>query len=280
MSEGKKREHVGRTVRAEIDVHASTSEVYDAWADPEGIARWFVDRAEGVARTGETVTWHFEAMGYELPIPIAEAVPGERIVMAGEAPGRPAFLQEILLEQRGGKTRLRLANSGFREGAEWDDEYEGVASGWEMALATLKHQLERYPGRSRRHLFAMRPAAFEYADLLPSYTTSDGLEDWLATSTDLSADELASGVELRLDLANGERLTGEVLARTKRELLLEWREREAVLALKAFALPTGRAVALDLSTWAEDAAPLPNEELEQALDRLTAKLRSAVRSSP
>src|SRR5690606_23746181 len=41
------RPHVGRVVRKEIEITADAARVYEAWADPERIATWFVDRAEG-----------------------------------------------------------------------------------------------------------------------------------------------------------------------------------------------------------------------------------------
>ena len=153
-----KREHVGRTIRVEIRIDATPERVWDAWAEPEEIARWWVDRAEGTCAAGEVMTWHFDDMGYRLPVPILEAERGRSIVIGGEVPGRPPFLQEIHIASEGGTTVLRLANSGFRDGAEWDEEYEGVDSGWRISLATLKHWLENYPARDRVNTLVMRPA--------------------------------------------------------------------------------------------------------------------------
>jgi uncharacterized protein YndB with AHSA1/START domain len=53
MSEEKTK---GRVIRAKILTTASPKEVWEAWADPERIAHWFVDRAEGVAEAGGKVT--------------------------------------------------------------------------------------------------------------------------------------------------------------------------------------------------------------------------------
>jgi uncharacterized protein YndB with AHSA1/START domain len=49
-------EHTGKVIRAEIRTKATPQQAYDAWADPEKIAHWFPDRAEGKAEPGATIT--------------------------------------------------------------------------------------------------------------------------------------------------------------------------------------------------------------------------------
>lgn len=279
MSE-KRREHVGRTVRKEVRIDATPEAVWDAWAEPQGIARWFVDSAEGRCEPGEVMTWHFESFGYDLPVPVLEAKRGELIAIGGEMPGRPPILQEIHVHRDGDATVLRIANSGFFDGPEHDEEIAGVDSGWEMALATLKHQLERFPGRDRVHLLSMRPARFDYDEMQPLYDTAAGLCEWLATDAELARDPLRAGDRVRLALQGGGTLSGRVLARTPRELLLEWSERGAVVGLKCFAFgPTERRVCLDVSAWG--AGPAVAAELQAwadaAVERLTACLPAPAR---
>ena len=115
-----KRKHVGRTVRKEFLIRASPEQVWEAWARPDRISQWFVDGAEGEMRAGETVTWRFEHFHARLPIEVYEAERGRYLAFGGETPSRPAALQEIFIEHEGGLTRLRLANSGFHDGAQWD----------------------------------------------------------------------------------------------------------------------------------------------------------------
>jgi uncharacterized protein YndB with AHSA1/START domain len=277
------RRHVGPVVRKEISIDATPEEVWEAWAEPEGIARWFVDRAEGRMEAGATVTWIFETFGYRLPIEVYEAVRGRTLVFGGEPPGRPQALQEVHVRQAGGSTLLRLANSGFYE--EDEEGVAGVDSGWDMALATLRHQLERYPGRRRVHHFVMRPARFEYEDAVPLFTTAEGLGRWLAPGVEVSPAPAEAGSRVRVpasdELPGG--LRGEVLARTPWEVLLSWPEQGGVLGLKAFKMGEDRAVALDFSAWPEGgpenaAEAGVGEELRAALDRAVAKLAAAVTS--
>ena len=266
------RRHQGRAVEKEIRIDASPEAVWDAWAKPEEIARWFVDRAEGTMAAGTTVTWIFEQFGYRLPIEVYDAVPGEYLAFGGELPGRPPALQEVLIEREGGSTRLRLVNSGFLEGAEWDEELEGTDSGWELALATLKRYLERYPGRDRWQRLVMRPAGdVPYSAVIPLYTTGAGLESWLSSSARLGSEPLAAGDAVRLELGGGLALDGEVIARTSREVLLSWPELEGVLGLKTFRFGDGRAVALSASAW-----PAPGSSGEGRLEAATAELEAAV----
>ncbi len=280
---GAGRRHVGPVVRKEIAIDATPEEVWEAWAEPDGIARWFVDRAEGRMDAGATVTWIFETFGYRLPIDVYEAERGRMLVFGGEPPDRPPALQEVHIRQEGGSTLLRLANSGFLEGDE--EGRAGVDSGWEMALATLKHQLERYPGRTRLHHLAMRPARFEYADLVPLFTTAEGLGRWLAAGAEVapSPAELGSRVQVP---ASGELpagLRGEVLARTPWEVLLSWPELDGVLGLKGFRMGEDRAVALDFSSWSGegpegDAEEGVSDAVRRALDRAVERLAAAVTS--
>ena len=265
-------EHVGRTIKKETEVQASPEEVWRAWADPERISQWFPDRAEGEAKPGSVMKWVFDAFGFEQPVPIVGAKPGVELLIAGEIPGRPPFMQEVRIETSAGRTILRVLQSGFGDGAEWDDEYEGVDSGWEMAVATLRHWLESYGTNDRCHLFHMRPAQFEYDSLQPLFETASGLESWLATEAEVEA-PLRVGDPVRMELGELGPLNGHVLARTPREVLLSWPELRAVIGLKCFSMgPGGRMLAVDFNAWPlEDSRRAPVDAfLAKAIDRLAA----------
>ena len=286
-------EHIGRIAVAERLIHAPAAQVYEAWAKAERIAKWFVDDAKNDMEPGATITWVFEAMGMQLPLEVYEAIHGQRLAFGCDMPPRPKALQIVEVEAADDSScRLRLENSGFQDGPEWDDEFQGVVSGWIMALAQLEHWLTQYDdGGAREHLFAMLPCQYEYADLLPYYTTREGLEAWLAaraefkrgdrahssetpTSNEQSGDALAVGDHVRLELREGPSLDGQVLAQSERELMLSWPELRATLTLKCFSMgPLGRAIALDFNSWgaagSREAAKLV---MDQALPRLAARL--------
>jgi uncharacterized protein YndB with AHSA1/START domain len=227
------RKHHGRVIDTSIRMKTTPLRAWEAWADPQQIANWFVDRAEGVARPGEVMTWFFDTFNYRQPVPIVEAEPGATFVIgSGDAPGPQGhpYLMEITISKQQGDTVLRLVNSGFSEDAKFDDEYEGVASGWQMALATMKRWLERYPNSRRTHRIVMEPADYTWTSLDPLFRTIAGRRRWLEPT-------------LRSD--------AETLADTGREVLLAWDERQAVVGLKAFRMGPRHMIALDVSTWSE-----------------------------
>ena len=256
-----------RAVEAEITVNADAHACYEAWADPRGIARWFVDRAEGRAEAGASVTWFWDAFGYAVPYQIHEAVPDERLVYGFEAPGRPPGRIEIDLHaEGGGVTRVTLVNHGFRDGAQWDEEYQGVVSGWQMALATMKRSLEGFAGQARLDLLITHPATIDFARTVTFQRTGTGLASWLGESADLSP----VGAPVKIESTDLGTLTGEVLATTDIETLISWEEESGTLGLKTFRMgPMGMVVALHASSWAwseadqERVRPL----LEKAVER-------------
>lgn len=233
MSREERPELHGRVVRAEIEIAASPERVWEAWADPEAIACWFVDGAEGEGRAGELMKWKWEHFGYEIPVPVLESEPGERFVTGGEMPGRLPYRMEVHLESVDGRTKLRLMNSGFGEDESADFEFEGVRSGWTLALATLKHWLEHHDGQPRHQAFAMRPLAFEEARIAALYRSEAERASWFDAGA--------------LD-PDGSRL----LAHSDWEFLFARPEDSGVLSLKAFEKPPeGRHVGLHFSGWGE-----------------------------
>jgi uncharacterized protein YndB with AHSA1/START domain len=261
-------EHKGRVLRTEIKTSATPEQAWEAWADPEKIAQWFVDRATGEAKPGGTMTWFFDKFGYVLPYKIVEAVPGNLIVFKWEAPqGNPGIL-EVRIEREGGATIVRLINSGFREGAAWDEEYEGVSSGWKMALAILKFYLENHFARKKTTIFIFQPAKFTYEELLQNFLDPTRLARWLTTAGAIG--KAGGGCDLQLRDAG--KLTGRVLAITDREVTLSWDEIGGVLELKAFAMGPQRVVCVRVMSWrlnAEQTAQL-EQKLNRAVERLAA----------
>jgi uncharacterized protein YndB with AHSA1/START domain len=261
-------EHKGRVIRTEIKTSATPEQAWEAWADPEKIAQWFVDRATGEAKPGGTMTWFFDKFGYVLPYKIVEAVPGNLIVFKWEAPqGNPGIL-EVRIEREGGATIVQLINSGFREGAAWDEEYEGVSSGWTMALAILKFYLENHFARKKTTIFIFQPAKFTYEEVLQNFLDPTRLARWLTTAGAIG--KVGGGCDLQLRDAG--KLTGRVLAITDREVTLSWDEIGGVLELKAFAMGPQRVVCVRVMSWrlnAEQTAQL-EQKLNRAVERLAA----------
>lgn len=266
--EHKAIKHKGRVIRAEIRTTATPQQAYEAWADPEKIAHWFVDKAEGKAEPGATITWIFEKFNYRIPYEVLVAQPAERFAIRwNPPPGRSAGILEVTISKEAGDTVVRLVNSGFREGAEWDEEFEGTDSGWRMSLALLKHYLENYFGTPRSSFLAMRPAAFSFDAVLPFHRTSGGLAKWLTESGQFSDDLRAT---FSLQLREGGSVSGRVLAKTKREITLTWQEMHGVLELKAFSMGPQQMLCVRGCGWGmtEDKAKEIEAQMNRAVERL------------
>jgi uncharacterized protein YndB with AHSA1/START domain len=264
----------------EMRTTATPEQVYEAWADPVKLSQWFTDKARGEATPGSTMYWIFEKFGYEIPYEVVDAVPGKLFSLAGELPGRPPFLLEVVIERQGGETVLRLVNSGFLGGGKWDEEFEGVSSGWGTALALLRYYLERHFGEPKRTFLAIEPAQFSLAEILNWYTDADLLREWLAAGSAAVRAPSEVGERVSIPLVSGtETIEGETLAVTRREVAFSWPAEDVVLELKAFMMGPTPVVSVRGTAWGADAERFATIEREMgaALKRLAGRL-SAVGS--
>lgn len=252
---------------------ASPMQVWQAWAEPAHVRRWFTDDARGEPVPGGELVHVFSRYGIEVSYRVLEAEPGRLLVVEGTSPLGAAFRQEVRIEREGGETVLHLTHSGFGADAGWDDEYEGVDSGWKLALAVLRLYLERYFGRDRAGFYVERPAAFEHAALQPLYRTEAGLARWFTTAGSLEGRTV--GDPVRLELRGGRTLSGRLIADSGRELALSWDEIDGFLELKAIDMGAQRrSLCLRGGGWGMEAAEAAALELEmeQAMERLAGAL--------
>lgn len=262
-------ERKGRIIQKEMTTRATPREVWEAWADPKKIPQWFTDGAEGEAKAGGSMTWIFDDFGFRHTSEVLEASPEKRMVLTGMHPSGSPFFVEIDIEQAGGRTVLKLVQSGFGEGAEWDDEYQGVNSGWEMALAVLKHYLENHFGRPRHHALVLIPAEYTPSQLRPFYREERSLSKWLTRTGAIGA----PGTHYELTLTDGAKMTGEVLANTETEVELSWNEIEGAVALKAFSMGPQKMLGVDVSTWGDEARLA---DIEKSMSSSLERLKSAL----
>jgi uncharacterized protein YndB with AHSA1/START domain len=268
MAEEKKFEHEGALIQAEMETTATPQQAWEAWADAEKIAQWFVDRAMGEAKPGGTMTWFFDYFGLELPYEVVDAVPGKLFVLKWNPPHGDKGILEVRIERHAGVTLVRLINSGFRDDAEWKDEYEGVVSGWKMSLAILKYYLENHFARKKTGSLVMRPASFRYEQLLPYFLEAPKLAKWFARSGAIGK----PGDRVHLDLRDAGKLTGRALTITDREVTVSWEEIGGTLELKAFKAGPQRMVGLRTMSWKLDANEMKalESQLTKAVERLAA----------
>lgn len=136
-----------RAIDLDIEVPGSPEQVWEAVASGPGITAWFVP-ATVDGRVGGTVELDFgPGLGVETAR-ITAWEPPRRFAVEITGEGRPAFAMEWLVEARDGDTCVvRLINSGFGSGADWDAEYDATEAGWRLFLYNLRLYRTHFPGR-------------------------------------------------------------------------------------------------------------------------------------
>ena len=145
-----------RTIDLSVEVPGTPEEVWDAIATGPGITSWFMP-CEVDERVGGAVTMDFGDFGKETA-KVTAWEPPVRVVFegpSGKDDGR-SLAYEWLVEARGGGTCVvRLVNSGFGTGEEWDADYDGMTQGWKIFLENLRLHLTHFRGRHARSVLPM-----------------------------------------------------------------------------------------------------------------------------
>ncbi len=144
-----------KRLKKEIEVAASAAAVWKALTDAEELSRWFPLSARVKPGPEGTIflSW---GPGCEGEARIDAWAPQKHLRWIEKAPGA-ADADGIAIEWRlepaaagGGKTLVRLVQSGFT-GGNWSDEYfSSTEYGWGFMLVNLRHYLERHAGTPRQ----------------------------------------------------------------------------------------------------------------------------------
>ena len=140
-----------RAIVREIELNAPVEAVWKALTDAKELARWFPLEARVTPGAGGEIflSWGDWCQGTQ-KIDVWE--PNKRLRVFEALPGGGEQLAvEWTLESRGGKTILRLVNSGFGSASDWENEYyDGTDYGWTFMLLSLRYALERHAGVARQ----------------------------------------------------------------------------------------------------------------------------------
>ena len=145
-----------RSQTHEIVIDASEEAVWKAIVDGEELTRWFVDAAKVEPGVGGSfrLSWDGAEAGYSR-IDVWEPNRRLRVTLQpfemgpAKYDGQTPIVEEYTIERRGGKTVLRLVESGVPNTPEWDGFYDGTNSGWEQFFRTMRHYLEHHAGKPR-----------------------------------------------------------------------------------------------------------------------------------
>jgi uncharacterized protein YndB with AHSA1/START domain len=141
-----------RSLEMHVDVDAPIEAVWKALTEAEGLANWFspIAKVSAPGLNGEVTAAWSDEMAFTVRVDAWE--PNRRVRWISEdimGPGT-ALVSDFHLETAGGKTRVRLVQSGFGEFEGWDDFLESTETGWKYFLYNLSLYLETHQGRTRR----------------------------------------------------------------------------------------------------------------------------------
>lgn len=179
----------GRKHDIEIEIDAPADLVWKALTDADWLTRWFAPNARVTPGENGSV-WLSWGPGMEGEARIVTWEPGRRFAWLEQENSSHPRVVDCLIETRDGRTVLRLVNSGFGEGADFDGEYESTHGGWHTFLAMMKGMLETHPTASTAKNVAI-------LEQLPAAKA----ESWAAIRSALAIDTVERGArfEARMD---------------------------------------------------------------------------------
>lgn len=147
-------------LKFEVSAHIArpVADVFEAVADPDKLSRYFTTGgAEGRLETGTTVSWDFHDFPGRFPVEVVAVEPNRSIVLNWEAnEGAPSDGEEAMAASTGymtnvaisfapledGRTKVSIAEEGWRETEAGLKASYGNCQGWSQMLCALKVWLE------------------------------------------------------------------------------------------------------------------------------------------
>jgi uncharacterized protein YndB with AHSA1/START domain len=139
-----------KILRVEITVPAPRAEVWKAFATSEGLSSWLAPNSNVELKPGGEWMVHFPG-GSTGGGNIVSFVPGKEIVVSALAPDKFPTVRaqrttaRFELEDHGKGTLVRLTQTGWKDGDEWDRAYEYLTAGNAQLLATLHRRFVSGP---------------------------------------------------------------------------------------------------------------------------------------
>ncbi|MGE0878330.1 MAG: SRPBCC domain-containing protein [Acidimicrobiia bacterium] len=144
-----------RKLELEVEVPGTPEQVWQAIATGPGISSWYVPHVVE-ERTGGAATASFgDGPDMQIPGVVAAWDPPRRIVFSGHEPGMGLAFEWLVEARDGGTCVVRLVNSGFGSGEEWDAQYDAMEGGWRLFLLNLELHLTYFSGQAATSMLPM-----------------------------------------------------------------------------------------------------------------------------
>lgn len=130
---------IGRTVEKELFIKASVEQVFRAITDPVELGRWFGQQAEVDLRPGGALRFTWVPEGTEGGTVVAVEPPRRFVFQWGS---KHVTEVAFVLTPHDDGTLLRLTETGFGAGDDWDRMYIENNRGWDKELGHLRTWVE------------------------------------------------------------------------------------------------------------------------------------------
>ncbi len=258
MDSGIEPKKVEKRLEMEVEIDAPVPEVWRALTEGNGLKNWFALDARVTPGVGGKlfISW---GPGFEMETPITAWEPEKRLQTKG------MVLVDYTLEARGGKTVLRLVQSMFTTGADWENEfYDSTSFGWKFFFAGLRWWLEKHRGQDRMVAWPRVKAAMSRDEAYRLLTAPGSLFE------ENAAERLHDGTAYSLHATTGDTLSGTTkYVQAGRGFCVTVKELKD--ALLWFTIE-GRAPKLEVAVWLS-AFGLPENEVKEFGERWEKKLK-------
>jgi len=164
-----------RSIELEIEVAGTPEEVWRAIATGPGISSWYVPHTVEEREGGEAIASFGPGPEMEMSGRVAAWDPPRRVLFDG-GEGSEGLAFEWLVEARdGGTCIVRLVNSGFGSGDDWDAQYDAMTDGWGLFLRNLKLHLAHFPGQTASTMLPVASWAVPRDDAWAALTAALGI---------------------------------------------------------------------------------------------------------
>jgi uncharacterized protein YndB with AHSA1/START domain len=188
-------------IEKQIELDAPVETVWNALVNGTELSRWFPLEASVEPRKGGKISlsWGPEWTG-TADIDLWE--PNHRL-RSVQMVGRQPATVDWTIESRGGKTLLRVTQSSFMSGEDWEQEYfDSTDYGWGFMLVNLRHYLEQHAGQPRLVAWARQNAD------MPRQVIYDKLVGRNGIFSEDASQNLRQGERYSMHAAGGELWTG------------------------------------------------------------------------
>jgi uncharacterized protein YndB with AHSA1/START domain len=134
----------------EVSIPAPRAAVWEVFTTSEGLSTWLTPGATVELRKGGEWTAHFPG-GKTGGGTIVAFIPQEEVTMSAMAPEQFPHVRaerttaRFQFIEHGGETTVRLTQTGWKTGEEWDKAYDYLATGNAQLLETLRRRFVSGP---------------------------------------------------------------------------------------------------------------------------------------